>query len=115
MPGRVIRTFAHRLFGNGSSASKGRERLFFIVQKGIDRALEEFSRLIKVRGILWQLLYNRESVGEFSLQQQKLHACEGDEPVWIDSCRHFGQLFLHHAKISLPINRKVRFLRARTK
>src|SRR6266436_4818067 len=115
MPGRVTRPFAHGLFGNGSSAFKGRERLFFIVQKGVDRALEEFSGLIKVRGILWQFLYNRERVGEFSLQQQKLHTCERDESVWIDTWRHFGQLFFHHAKISFPINRKLRLFRARAK
>ena len=114
MPGGVIRAFPDSFFGNGSSVSKGRKRLFFIVQKSIDRALEKFSWLVKVRGILRQLVYNRERLGESLLQQQKLHTRECDEPVWIDACRHFSQLFLHHTEISLPIHRKLCLLHARS-
>src|SRR4029077_6455974 len=68
-----------------------------------------------VKDILRRLLYERESVREFSLQQQKRHLCECYETVGSDSWRHLRELLLHHAEISLPSNGKVRFLRARTK
>src|SRR2546429_2950399 len=111
MPGRIIRAFKQRSFYNGSSPFKGRPRFFFIVRIRINRALKEVLWLVFMVEILRRLLQKRESVREFTLQNQKLHARIGNKTIWVETFRDLRQLSLHLTEISFPINRKAGLLR----
>src|SRR5262249_12513156 len=110
----IVRSLTHEFLSQRSGVLECGLRLHLVALIQIKPPFQEsfWTRgSVEVRQCLSvKLLHHFESIGKFPLQRQNPNPLSRNQPIWIESRMHQGQLIFGEANVTLPPDRYVRFV-----